>query len=303
MRPPVGACQLPVDVRFVENRAVVTGYATAGADTAIDLKRGDVIEALDGVPVATLVKQWEPYYAASNQPTRLRDMARSLTRGACGEASLRVQRESGELTIKATRVPQAGLKPSNTHDRAGETYQRLSPEVAYIKMSSIKNADVSRYIDSAAGSKGLIIDIRNYPSDFVVFTLGQLLVSKKVDFVRFTQGDLANPGAFHWGPALSLEPQTPHYSGKVVILVDEVSQSNAEYTTMAFRAATGAKVIGSTHGRRRWERLADSTAGRLKHDDQWNRRLLPGQAADAACGHRAGHRGEADDCGNTRAAR
>jgi C-terminal processing protease CtpA/Prc len=31
-----------------------------------------------------------------------------------------------------------------------------------------------------------------------------------------------------------------------VILVDEVSQSQAEYTTMAFRSAPGAIVIGST---------------------------------------------------------
>jgi C-terminal processing protease CtpA/Prc len=44
----------------------------------------------------------------------------------------------------------------------------------------------------------------------------------------------------------SVSPQQPHYSGKVVILVDEVTQSQAEYTTMAFRAATGAIVIGST---------------------------------------------------------
>jgi hypothetical protein len=32
----------------------------------------------------------------------------------------------------------------------------------------------------------------------------------------------------------------------IVILVDEVSQSQAEYTTMAFRVAPGARVVGST---------------------------------------------------------
>ena len=34
--------------------------------------------------------------------------------------------------------------------------------------------------------------------------------------------------------------------GKVVILVDEVSQSQAEYTAMAFRASPHAIVVGST---------------------------------------------------------
>jgi C-terminal processing protease CtpA/Prc len=40
-------------------------------------------------------------------------------------------------------------------------------------------------------------------------------------------------------------PQQPHYAGKIVILVDEVSQSQAEYTTMALRTAPGAVVVGS----------------------------------------------------------
>jgi C-terminal processing protease CtpA/Prc len=110
----------------------------------------------------------------------------------------------------------------------------------------VKIDQAAKYIESAAGTKGLIVDIRNYPSEFVVFALGTLFVDQKTDFVRFTQGDLSNPGAFYWGPPMSLEPQQPHYPGKVVILVDEISQSQAEYTTMAFRSSPRATVIGST---------------------------------------------------------
>lgn len=81
----------------------------------------------------------------------------------------------------------------------------------------------------------------------MVFTLGALLIDRPTPFARFTRGDLSNPGAFRWGPqAASLTPQGPHYSGKVVILVDEVSQSQAEYTSRAFRSASGAKIVGST---------------------------------------------------------
>ena len=66
-----------------------------------------------------------------------------------------------------------------------------------------------------------------------------------VPFARFTNADLANPGAFQWGPTVSLTPTSPRYQGKVVVLVDEVSVSQAEYTSMAFRAA-GATIVGST---------------------------------------------------------
>lgn len=92
----------------------------------------------------------------------------------------------------------------------------------------------------------MIIDIRNYSSEFVVFALGSLLVDRPTPFARFTVGDLGNPGAFRWAAQTTLTPQQPHYAGKVVMLVDETSLSNAEYTAMAFRASPQAIVVGST---------------------------------------------------------
>jgi hypothetical protein len=57
------------------------------------------------------------------------------------------------LTLTAKRVPPAGLDltASNTHDLPGDTFRRLSDDVAYLKLSSIKAADVRRYIDAVAG--------------------------------------------------------------------------------------------------------------------------------------------------------
>lgn len=248
VRPPVGACQLPVNVRFVQNQAVVTSYSNPDLGRASGLKPGDVIQALDGVELPKLLGDWRPYYAVSNEPTRLRDIGSSMTRGDCDKpAAIRVRRGDETLDLSAVRVTPNELDfKTAQHDQPGETFRLLSPDVAYLKLSSVKTAEAARYIDSAAGTKGLIIDIRNYPSEFVVFALGQHLIDKPTEFVRFTQGDPANPGAFHWGSSATLEPRKPHYAGKLVILVDEVSQSQAEYTTMAFRSTSGAVVIGST---------------------------------------------------------
>jgi C-terminal processing protease CtpA/Prc len=249
LRPPAGACQLPVTMRFIEHRAVVTGYSDGSTGPATGLKIGDVIERLDGVPVQELVDRWTPYYPASNGPTRLRDIARSMTRGPCSAARAGVRRDSQMLEITAQRQPLASLDPKagRTHDLPGDTFRLLSDEVAYLKLSSVQAAHASSYIERAQGTKGLVIDIRNYPSEFVVFALGSHLVDRPAPFARFTVGDLDNPGAFRWlGEPLTLRPEAPRYSGRVVILVDEVSQSQAEYTAMAFRCAPQSVVVGST---------------------------------------------------------
>jgi C-terminal processing protease CtpA/Prc len=158
-----------------------------------------------------------------------------------------VQRGDKTLELSVERAPLTALKTKGWefHDLPGETFRLLSEQVAYLKLSSVKAGDCARYVKAAAGTKGFIADIRNYPSEFVVFALGSLLVSRETEFARFTMGDLSNPGAFHWTEPVSLSPGVPHYSGKVVVLMDETSQSQAEYTSMAFRAA-GATVVGST---------------------------------------------------------
>ena len=91
----------------------------------------------------------------------------------------------------------------------------------------------------------LIVDIRNYPGDFVPFVLGSRLVQKATPFVRFTKPDIGNPGAFRWEAPTIIEPKGPSYSGNVIVLVDEMSLSQSEYTAMALRAAPRVKVFGS----------------------------------------------------------
>jgi hypothetical protein len=48
-RPPIGSCQLPVDVRIVEGRPLVLRQTSATAGPASGLLPGDLIEQLDGV--------------------------------------------------------------------------------------------------------------------------------------------------------------------------------------------------------------------------------------------------------------
>lgn len=165
--PPAGKCQLPVTVRFIENLPVITGFSSAdGQPSVAGLKIGDVVTELDAVPLAKLVENWEPYYAASNQAARLREIGRTMTRGECGESSIGARRDNQQLNFKVNRVPSAGGDSSGfTHDLPGPAFRLLSDDVAYLRLSSVKAADAAHYIEQASGTKGLIVDIRNYPSE------------------------------------------------------------------------------------------------------------------------------------------
>jgi C-terminal processing protease CtpA/Prc len=132
------------------------------------------------------------------------------------------------------------------HDLPGPAFRLLSKEVAYLKLSALDSASTNEYLTQAVGTKGWIIDIRNYPRQFAVFDLGDHFVEKPTSFARFTQGCLSDPGTFRFQGETALQPKPPYYGGKVVVLVDETSMSQAEYTAMALHATPHGLVVGST---------------------------------------------------------
>lgn len=237
LRPPVGDCAIPVVLRFVDGKAVVYG-----ADAARTFQPGDVVDELDGAPVPSLVSQWSPYYAASNESSRQRDLAANLTRGSCGQVAVSVLRDARRRNISAERVKFA---PPAIHH--GDAFRMLSPEVAYMDLSDLKAVDVPGYFEKARRTKGLIIDIRNYPAEALHYALGAYLAAKPTSFVSLTLPDLANPGAFHFadGAVQAIVPGPVRYAGRVLILVDETTQSAAEFTALALRALPDVLVMGS----------------------------------------------------------
>ena len=122
VRPPIGDCQLPVNLRFIENRPVVTGYSSDDLGKTSGLQIGDVVTKIDGQGVTKLVSEIAPFYAASNEAGRLRDIGRSLTLGKCGVVSVAVWRGSGSLEFDAERVPSARL--DLTRDRRHDQPRR-----------------------------------------------------------------------------------------------------------------------------------------------------------------------------------
>ena len=247
VRPPTGECEIPVIMRFVENRAVVAGYTNAETGQSTGLKAGDVIDSLDGTSVDELVGRWAPYYAASNEPTRLRDIANSMTRGDCGPATLEIRRENQLLRVATTRVaPGEADGQPRWHDLPGEPFRKLSNDVG---VSEDFIGEVGRRRQVCRIRKGHErLDYR-YPQLPVRFSVihARPFTDRKTDRICALHDSRSRQsGAFHWGAPVSVPPRQPHYERKVVILIDEVTQSSAEYHSMAFRTAPGAIVVGST---------------------------------------------------------
>lgn len=129
--------------------------------------------------------------------------------------------------------------------------------IGYIAPRTLQEGDLEQLMDTFAHTDGLVVDLRQYPSVAITYLLAEYLNPAPTAFAILEIPSLADPGRFfrmtyssgagtmaQLGLSHSTEP-LPRYTGKVVLLMDETSQSQAEFTIMSLRQAPGAVVVGS----------------------------------------------------------
>jgi len=237
----------PVHLRFIEDKLVVTDYYNPELKNEIELEVGDIITKIDGKNTNDLVSELSKYYPASNETARLRDISSDILRSQKNETELEYL-HNGELKTKVLKLyPRNELNIYRGYRQNNEKcYRLLDNNIGYVTLMSIQDDDIPKIKEEFKNTRGIIIDIRNYPSAFVPFQLGSFFVSSSTPFVKFTKGNVNNPGEFTFTATIEIPPIEEPYKGKLVVLVNELSQSQAEYTAMAFRAGDNTTIVGST---------------------------------------------------------
>ncbi|MDX1539178.1 S41 family peptidase [Arsukibacterium sp.] len=240
----LGRNVVPVEVRYVEDKPVIG--LLYQPDLALQV--GDIITHIDGKNIAERLAKIKPIAAASNGPTLQRQWADSLLRSNTQQLTLGINRAGKSLNVEVPLIEYDSLKRQFLYNPASDdAYKQLPDNIGYIRLDKIKGVDLKQMMQQLNDTKGLIIDIRETPSELVVFTLGSYLYPNSYPFAKYTVMQPENPGQFNWDDPIIVGNDNPdYYTGKIAILINEQTQSSAEYTTMAFRGAPKAKVIGST---------------------------------------------------------
>lgn len=125
-------------------------------------------------------------------------------------------------------------------------FKLITPNIAYINAGTLKYDYVPKIISEIKNTKGLIIDMRHGLSKGV-WDLGEYLLPDSTAFAKCTRGNILEPGTFIFSePEYFGKKNNNYYKGKVIILVNEYTQSELEYLTMALKVAPNTLVIGST---------------------------------------------------------
>jgi carboxyl-terminal processing protease len=236
-----------IRTRFIESQTVVTRVFDRYIGDA-NVRVGDVITSVGGVPVADVRARIARYVASSNEGALQRAVDNLLLRTNASTLTLGLSRSGAGRSVSLQTYGGATIfQEENLLNSQQAKWQMLPRNVGYVNMGVLMPADVPALIAALRDTRAIVFDVRNYPNG-TLYVLAQWLNPSARNFVTFTTPQYGRPGSFDWGPTLQAGPAAPradYYRGRVLVLGDERTQSHAEFTMMALRTAPDVIVLGS----------------------------------------------------------
>lgn len=235
----------PFHVRFVENKLIVDDYFNSDKATLSGIKIGDVITHINGKSVEKVVDSLMTYYPGSNNPARLREISSYILRSPNNEVF--IQYATGVVT-KTTNLTLYKRRELEWYDwfkfKNQKGIKLLSKDILYLNLAFLQENDYPLMEDHLKNVHNVIIDVRNYPN-FLMYSLLPYFQTTKKPFAIFAHRNVNNPGEFNWTKSVRIYGNKNPFTGKVIVLANEVTQSLGEFTVMAFKATGNATLMGS----------------------------------------------------------
>lgn len=237
---------LPCDIKIIDGQAVVTQVKEGEKH----LLPGDILLTIDGMSVQDRLKEQRQYHALPEPDKILNQLKHLLLETQKNQSEVQVIRGAETKTLQVKT-----LYSQYDYQNPLENKILESTNIGYIDVSALKTGDLENLMKDYQNTDGIIVDLRHYPSTVITYLLGEYIVPTQKVFSNVGMPNQAMPGAF-WiqemvvGKGILKEQMNDirifkPYTGKVVILMDEGSQSQSEFAIMALRQAPNATVVGN----------------------------------------------------------
>ena len=212
------------------------------------LQVGDVILKLDGTDIKEVEENRKKYISVPNDEKLLNRLGTYLLRSQDEEMEITVLRDEKEqtYTVKGTTQYKYFARTIET------SHEILDGNIGLINPGALPKGDtgtvVQQVMNDLRDTDGLIVDLRQYPSDTNMHTfLSMYLQRAGTVYNIMTVPSQSVPGTFTKQKMVSMgvTPAIFYYEKLVVVLMDELSVSNSEFSIMDLRTGDHVVVLGN----------------------------------------------------------
>ena len=223
-------------------------FVSSDSSRMYNLERLDKIISLDGLSIDDYWIELDKRIPSSN----FHDASNSnfnLIETLKDSVSMTVERNGNLITETLYSKENSRFTPKEYHPilvhRTGIYTDSISDiSYGYLDMGKLKQRDLTRSLKASLKTVDhLIINSRNYPNE-TIFALGRLLIKGKHHFAQFRRMNIDFPGSYSYDDGVKIGGFRKGFSGKIYLLVNNRTISQAEYTVMALQQHPHAVTIG-----------------------------------------------------------
>ena len=237
-----GSRYIPVEAQMINGKLIVKSIEKYAPLGSTGLLPGDEILKIDENRVRDIENNVKRYVSSSTKAHRLRACSFYALESRYDTANICYKRDGVIQNSLCSTVPVFDIYPLML--KQDDYYRNLGDSIGYLHLGGYKE-DMAIY-DSIEKTKAIVIDLRTCPTNDVFGLVKDYFFPDSYQITTLTLPIKYLPGYFkkcdqYFGKGNN----TKHYSGKIIVLVNEETQSAAEHYTMALQAIPGTVVIGS----------------------------------------------------------
>lgn len=244
-----GNYTVPFYCEIINGKVVVRNMPSESIAKALNVKRGDIILRVDGKDINDIISYGRNYISSSNYADEMHKLSRYILDGQTSKVTLKIERENKIIETLITRISTSErdwrLFINYTANDVG--YKKLNDSVLLIYAMQIWDGNIDTIKHLIKQSKAVIFDVRNYPQNDAFYSITDPFLSepKTINYSTVALPDL--PSFFKWelNPNKVGHISDSAFKGKVIILCDERTQSQGEYSCMVLQTIPKAVTIGS----------------------------------------------------------
>ncbi|RKR09946.1 C-terminal processing protease CtpA/Prc [Flavobacterium sp. 90] len=239
----------PANGKIIDEKLVITEILADSLAQADNIKAGTIITKINDKTIREIIAENRDLICASNEPKYLDKLAEKILRSYTADLVKVEFFENDKYVTKAMTWYDYHDSHRNEFKKGArkkkEKFKLLDNNVGYVDMGIIGIKNIPDMIEALKNTKAIVFDMRNYPKG-TFEPIGNFLNPKEKKFAIYTLPDLSYPGRFMWSSGASIGfDNKDYYKGKVILLLNEKTQSQAEWTAMCFQTSGHATIVGS----------------------------------------------------------
>ncbi|HET7221327.1 MAG TPA: S41 family peptidase, partial [Vicinamibacterales bacterium] len=211
---------VPIQLRVVEKRVVVTASA-APADVPV----GAVLTTIGRVPAEKRLDDLTQLASGTPQWRQTRALNEMIVCTQGSPVTLTVDAGAGP---RSATLPCGGTQP--TDEKRPDPVSELRPGIWYVDLTRARAQQLTAAIGTLSGGRGVVFDVRGYPTDAGAAILPHLIGAAEQDRWMHV-GKLVGPNfdVAAWEDlGWNVQPASPRIGGRAVFLTDGRAISYAE---------------------------------------------------------------------------